>query len=125
MRFPAKFTVATPAQLRVTSTDIQLEGTHPIEITITHTTVSGVADIADVTFTFDIVIIDNPCVGGLVTPNAGDLDFELPCLNSDPVTIDLAGITNGECTFTLEIADEDVTGLPAGTVATDIFQSVT
>lgn len=71
--YPAKFTVSSPELLLISSTDSAIEGDYMISVTLEHKTVVGTTPPSppSIEFTFDLTIIDNPCIGGLSVPADG------------------------------------------------------
>ena len=107
--YPAKFTVTSPELLLISSTDPAIEGDYTITVTLAHKHVPGTnpPNPASIDFTFDLTIIDNPCIGGLSVPSVGQLDTLIPLKMPGLQEFPLPGLSNGECEFWVDVTSID------------------
>jgi hypothetical protein len=95
------YSVTSTPKLDVSTSDISKEGTYNFKLTVfSH---SNPTDAVSKTYDFDVVLIDNPCVGSLagIPP---DYTYDLTyTAHMSPATINLTGINNGSCTFSFQL----------------------
>ena len=104
--YPQKYTIANPnIILSVATNDILMEGTYTIAITLVHTVVANTpspAPLAPISFT--LIVIDNPCAGGIAIPAPNALDHHVSWSTGANQVVPLPGILNGECNFDVTMA---------------------
>ena len=110
------YSVTSSPKLVVSTSDISKEAI--FNFTLTVFSRSSSIDAVSKTYNFSVVLIDNPCVGsltGIPANNAYDLTYTA---HTTAATINLTGINNGSCSFSLELLNSDNSAADATVFAT-------
>ena len=109
------FVTSTPAFV-VNTGDISKEAIYNFTLTVFSR--SNPTDSVSKTFNFSVELPPNPCVGslgGIPANNAYDLTYTA---HSTAAIINLTGINNGSCSFTLELLKSDASAADASIFTT-------
>jgi hypothetical protein len=89
-----KYSTLSVPVFTISTSDISLEQT--TIFTITATSLAPLAN-AQVIYTINVKLIDNPCLGGIAGQPANNFWDQTFIAHSTPAVISFAGINNGEC----------------------------
>ena len=110
------FSVTSTPTFVISTSNISKEALYNFKMTVFSR--STPTDAVFKTYDFTVVLIDNPCTGvltGIPANNAYDLTYTA---HTTATIINLTGIANGSCSFSLELLNSDNSGADATVFAT-------